>query len=59
MSKDTEGLLEWTGQQCRFCATAMLRAVSATTSDKSSACPGADDTPRPRLDLGVARDRGV
>jgi glucoamylase len=31
MSKDTEGLLEWTEEQCRFCATAMLRAVSATT----------------------------
>ncbi len=31
MSKDTEGLLEWTGLQCRFCATALLRAVSATT----------------------------
>jgi glucoamylase len=31
MSKDTEGLLEWTGEQCRFCAKVMLRAVSATT----------------------------
>jgi glucoamylase len=31
MSEAAEGLLEWTAKQCRFSATAMLRAVSATT----------------------------
>jgi glucoamylase len=31
VSKDAEGLLEWTAEQCRFCATALLRATSATT----------------------------
>ena len=45
MSKDTEGLLEWTGQQCRFCATAMLRAVSATTLIKVR--PALEQTIRP------------
>ncbi len=31
MSEKAEELLEWTAEQCRFCATALLRAVSATT----------------------------
>lgn len=31
MNEDAQGLLEWTAEQCRFCATSILRATSATT----------------------------
>lgn len=52
MNNDDKGLLEWTMDQNRFCATAMSRAVSATNLVKHR--PALGQTIRPALGSIVA-----